>query len=77
MRDRGRTPYAVWAHYNPGRVRQAENPKLLSRNMVVHLIEAIDRGWLGWNASRRRLRISDEFRTSQTRFVIPRRKPAS
>ena len=77
MEDRGRTPYAVWARYNPGRVKQDDDPKLLSKNMVAYLVVAIDRRWLGWDASHERLVISGEFQASQDRFVIPRRKPAS
>jgi hypothetical protein len=73
----GGNGYAVWARYNPKRIRQSEKPELLSRHMVEHLVTAIARGWLPWDAAEGRLRISDEFRTSRTRFVIPRRKPAS
>jgi hypothetical protein len=50
---------------------------LLSRPMVGHLLHAIREGWLPWDARKKRLRISDEFRTSNSMFVIPRSKPAS
>lgn len=77
MKDREQTPYAVWTKYNPGQAKQTENPKLLSKNMVAHLIEAIDHEWLPWDAERQRLVISGEFRAGQATFVIPRHKPAS
>jgi hypothetical protein len=77
MRDSGLSPYAVWTRYNPKRVKQTDNPKLLSKNMVAHLVEALDRGWLSWDDARNQLVISGEFRAGGGRFVIPRRKPAS
>jgi hypothetical protein len=76
MRDRRLTPYAVWARYNPGKVKQAENRKLLSKNMVAHLVDALDQELLGWDAVTRRLVISGEFRASRDKLLIPRRKPA-
>lgn len=77
IRDRGQTPYAVWTRYNPKQLKRAEEPKLLSKNMVALLVEALDRGWLGWDDARNQLVISGEFRAGRGRFVIPRRKPAS
>jgi hypothetical protein len=71
------TPYGVWVRYNPKRVKQTDKPKLLSKNMVGHLLTAIDRGWLPWDAAERRLVISGEFRAGRGKFVIPRSKPAS
>jgi hypothetical protein len=44
----------------------------LSRPMVGHLLVAIRAGWLPWDARKGQLRISDEFRTSEGTFVIPR-----
>jgi hypothetical protein len=77
MRDRHQSPYEVWARYNPKKVLQADNPDLLSKNMVAHLVAALGREWLPWDAARNRLVISGEFRASPDSFVIPRRKPAS
>jgi hypothetical protein len=77
IRDRGLSPYAVWTRYNPKRVKRADDPKLLSKNMVAHLVEAIDHNWLPWDAARNQLVISGEFRAGRGRLVIPRRKPAS
>jgi hypothetical protein len=51
-------------------------PLLLSRPMVGHLIAAIREGRLSWDARRKQLRISDEFRTKKGMFRIPRDKPA-
>jgi hypothetical protein len=64
--------YAVHELYTRGRARTAD---VLSRPMVGHLIRAIKNGWLSWDAANSSLRIPDEFRTSEGRFVIPRRKP--
>jgi hypothetical protein len=50
---------------------------LLSRPMVGHLLHAIREGWLPWDARKKRLRILNEFRTSNSMLVIPRSKPAS
>jgi hypothetical protein len=52
-------------------------PTLLSRPMIGHLLAAMRAGWLPWDARKELLRISDEFRTSKSTFVIPRREPAS
>ena len=65
--------YAVHTLY----IDDRDGPALLSRTMVGHLIRAIREGWLPWDAEKRRLGISDEFRTSRGMFVIPRDKPAS
>jgi hypothetical protein len=77
MRDRELNAYAVWTRYNPGQVKQSENPKLLSKNMIGHLVTAIDRGWLPWDTTHKRLVISGEFRAGSEKLVIPRGKPAS
>lgn len=77
IKNRELTAYGVWVRYNPRRVKQKTNPKLLSKNMIGYLMTAIDHRWLPWDSARGRLVISGEFRAGRGRFVIPRRKPAS
>jgi hypothetical protein len=77
IKNRELTAYGVWVRYNPRRVKQKTNPKLLSKNMIGYLMTAIDRRWLPWDSARGRLGISGEFRAGRGRLVIPRRKPAS
>jgi hypothetical protein len=61
--------YAVHKLYSEGREL---GPALLSRPMVGHLLDAMRAGSLPWDAKTGRLRISDEFRTSNSTFAIPR-----
>ena len=77
IKNRELTAYGVWVRYNRRRVKQKANPRLLSKNMIGHLMTAIDREWLEWDSARGRLLISGEFRAGRGRLVIPRRKPAS
>ena len=77
IKNRDETAYGVWVRYNPRRIKYKDDPRLLSKNMIGHLMTAIDRGWLPWDSARGRLRISGEFRAGRGRLVIPRRDPAS
>jgi hypothetical protein len=61
--------YAVHKLYSEDR---DPGPTLLSRPMIGHLLVAIRAGLVPWDARTGRLRISDEFRTSKSTFVIPR-----
>ena len=64
--------YAVWTRYNPDRVKQADNPELLSRRTVEYLVAALDAGLLVWDEQAGRLKNPGETRAARTRIVIPR-----
>jgi hypothetical protein len=68
----------VWRRYNPRNIKQTQNPELLSKRMIGHLVAALEDGLLVYDADADCARGPDETRVeTRGKFFIPRRGSGS